>query len=170
MQHLFGSIQRSTETSTIVMRRTIKTSPHDAWDAIVNPERCARWLGAVTGDLQPGGKYRITFDDSDPTALVEGDVLRCVPGSELVVTWQAPGEEPSKVTAVLVPIGDSTELLLTHSDLRAPASDAGHAAGWQVHLDQLAAGLETDDWSDRWSEWGDLERAYTTVASVDQND
>lgn len=170
MQNLFGSIQRSNETSTIVMRRTIKTSPQDAWDAIVTPQRCARWLGAVSGDLQPGGKYRITFDDSDPTALVEGEVLRCIPASELVVTWQAPGDEPSQVTVVLLPAGDSTELLLTHSGLRATSSDTGHAAGWQVYLDQLAAGLEVNDWSDRWSAWGDLKRAYEAVAGMQKDD
>lgn len=100
MTDLLGTIMRGTADSTVEMRRTYRTAPQDLWEAVTSPERAARWLGELTGELH-----------------------------------------------------------LVHSGLE-HVSDTGHAAGWEVHLDQLAAGVPEGDRSDRWAGWAELQRRY----------
>lgn len=160
MHELSGVIRLEGDASTITMEVTLGAAPEHVWEAIVDKEHTSRWLGSLSGDLEEGGDYRIVFHEDDPAAQVSGAIRRCVPGHELVITWQAPGEPTSLVTVRLAAHGAGTRLHLTHADLRPPASGTGHAAGWQVHLEQLAAGLADGDWRDRWQNWAALERAY----------
>ncbi|GAA1394313.1 SRPBCC family protein [Luteococcus peritonei] len=165
MTSLLAAIHRTPDGSVVELRRLLRTDPEDAWDALVSPDRAARWLGRLTGDLREGGSCRITFDDQDPSAVVDGRIRRCRPTEELELTWQAPGDPVSVVHVELSPVEGGTELHLVHRDLQ-HAQDTGHAAGWQVHLEQLAAGLEQDDWFDRWESWAGLQQAY--AGAVDQ--
>lgn len=159
MSELLATITRDDGSSDLELHRPINAAPDDLWNAIVDPEVEARWLGALTGDLREGGHYRVTFDDSDPSALVDGEIRQCVAGRKLEVTWQAPGDEVSTVLVSLSPTPEGTDLHLRHTGLT-PSSDTGHAAGWQVHLDQLTSGLESGDWTDRWDTWSDLQEQY----------
>lgn len=160
MDDLIADISRSAGRSTITARRLVRATPEDLWDAIIGPERAARWLGTLTGDLRQGGRYRLVFDAADPDSRVDGAVLTCAQPHRLVVTWHAPGEEESRVDVTLAPADGGTLLELVHSELQAPASDTGHAAGWQVHLDQLTDGVEHDRWQDQWERYDGLHRAY----------
>lgn len=169
MTDLLATIVRHENTSIVELHRLYRTEPDDLWDALVSPERAARWLGEVTGELHEGGHYLIVFDESDPTALVKGEIRRCVPGQELEVTWQAPGDGVSVVKLQLTPTEGGTDLHLVHSGLD-QASDTGHAAGWQVHLDQLANGIHDDDWSDQWDAWKPLQEAYSRKLSASHPD
>lgn len=160
MTDLIGAINRSDGQSTIVLERRFRTTPEDVWAAITDPERAARWLGRITGELRLGGHYLLVFDDADPEARVEGTIQSCEEPHTLVVTWQAPGESESVVHVALAAHAKGALLELTHSKLRPPASDTGHAAGWQIHLDQLVAGLERDQWQDQLGRYDDLHHSY----------
>lgn len=163
MTELLGTISRHPDDSTITMKRSFRTTPADLWAAIVTPDRTARWMGALSGELAAGGRYNLDFNPGDDSAKVDGTILTCVPEQELEVTWQAPGDPESLVHVRLVATDNGTDLLLTHSRL-AHNSDTGHAAGWQIHLDQLAGGLEQGDWSDQWGDaWPNLQKAYAAT-------
>jgi len=169
MEHQMGTIARSGGQSTITHTRVIKTTPEDLWDAITNPERAARWLGALSGDLVKGGHYELVFDASDPDSRVEGIVLSCTPPRQLVATWSAPEESASRVSVTLSPCDDGTLLELVHAGLQPPASDTGHAAGWHIHLDQLMAGVERNQWQDLWGSFDQVHDAYVLRYTSLQN-
>lgn len=159
MNDLIATIDRAVDGSTIDLRRDFPVSPDVLWSAIVSPDLVARWMGVLSGELKEGGNYKVVFDESDPSAVVEGEIRRCVDGQELAVTWQAPGDGVSVVAVTLTPADGGTEMHLVHKGL-SDKSDTGHAAGWQVHLDQLAGGLAKDDWSDKWDQWETLQKQY----------
>jgi hypothetical protein len=67
----------------------------------------------------------------------------------------SPGrEEETVIEAVLVADGDQTRLVVEERGL--PLEElAAHGAGWQAHLEDLAAhskGRELTDWHTRWTE------------------
>ncbi|WP_420175025.1 SRPBCC domain-containing protein [Luteococcus sp. OSA5] len=163
MRELRGSVHTENGNTTVTMRIPLGAAPSEVWKTVTDRRLLARWMGSLTGGGEVGSDYRIIFDESDPTALVTGQIRHCIHGQELILTWQAPGEPVSLVTVRLAAAGVGTVLHLTHTGLSGPGSGTGHAAGWQVHLEQLAAGLADDDWADRWEDWPTLQRAYEQV-------
>src|SRR6266702_1109666 len=63
------------------------TDIDDLWSALTDPGRLARWHGQVTGDLRPGGEFRIYIeaDDLESTGRVEA----CEPPRRLLVTTRS---------------------------------------------------------------------------------
>jgi uncharacterized protein YndB with AHSA1/START domain len=91
--------------------------PADVWTALTDPVALARWFLPVTGDLQVGGAFQ--FEGS-----ASGEVLACVPGRVLRVTYGGP-------TSVVVArldrgIGGGTTLTFEHT---VSLSMAGSGAG-----------------------------------------
>ncbi|MGN6444381.1 SRPBCC family protein [Amnibacterium sp.] len=127
------------------------TSPEDLWSAITRPERLSRWIAEVTGDLAVGGAFRIRF-----TSSWEGDgrVDECEPPHRLVVTTVAEDGSSTEIVATVTPEGDGARLVVEERGL--PVDEApDHAAGWQVHLEDLGtalAGRTPGDWAARWRE------------------
>lgn len=160
MEDLMGSVARPDGQSATTLERVIRTTCEELWGALTNPERAARWLGSLSGDLVEGGHYELVFDTSDPDGRVARVVLSCTPPHELVVTWSAPGESTSRVSVTLSTYSDGTLLDLVHAGLRPPVSDTGHAAGWHIHLDQLTAGVERNRWQDLWGCFDKVHDAY----------
>lgn len=85
----------------MVLRRHYDADVADVWQACTDPERLPRWLTPVSGELRPGGRYRLAGNAG-------GQVLRCEPPRLLVVSWEAPGDQPvTRVTAELTPAGQA---------------------------------------------------------------
>jgi hypothetical protein len=67
---------------------------------------------------------------------------------------QGQGEDETVMEAELVSEGDQTRLVIEERGL--PLDElAGHGAGWQAHVEDLAAylaGREPLDWRTRWTE------------------
>ncbi|HWG13192.1 MAG TPA: SRPBCC family protein, partial [Streptosporangiaceae bacterium] len=92
----------------MTLRRHYRASVDDVWQACTDPERLARWLTPVSGDLRPGGRFQLQGNAG-------GEILRCEPPRVLTVTWEAPGGQPvTQVEAVLAAAGDGTDLELRH--------------------------------------------------------
>lgn len=137
------------EHGTVHMEDRFDTGIADLWAALTDPERLARWLAVVSGDLRLGGEVQAHFTSNwDGTLRV--DV--CEAPHRLVVSEV--GAEESVMEAVLTEDGDGTRLVIEDRGL--PAADAPyHAAGWQVHIEDLTAylaGSATSDWEPRWRE------------------
>lgn len=144
-----GSVLAVGGRAVVRMEDRFDTSIEDLWSAITDPERLARWLARVEGDLKLGGEFYARFTSSWEGP---GRVDICEPPRRLLVTME-PGEDyETVIEAVLTPDGDHTRLVVEDRGL--PVDKApDHGAGWQVHLEDLAAylgGKPTLDWKPRW--------------------
>ncbi len=83
----------------------------DLWEAVVNPERLAGWLGdEVELDVRPGGEGRIV-DDGQARQVVVDDV---VDGQRLTFTWwpETSATEVSQVELIVVAIPEGSRLVV----------------------------------------------------------
>ena len=146
-----GTLQSSDGRGVVRMEGRYDTDIDDLWSALTDARRLVRWIAQVEGDLRLGGAFRATF-----TSGWEGPgrVDACDPPRHLLVTMTPGREEETVIEAVLVADGDQTRLVVEERGL--PLEElATHGAGWQAHLEDLAAqiaGREPTDWRTRWSE------------------
>lgn len=151
----------------VVMRARYATDPADLWSAITEPERLARWYGMVEGDLRVGGEFTAFVHGSHWEG--RGRIDACDPPRTLQVTMAEEGRPEGIVTARLVPDGAHTVLVIERAEVPLDQLVA-HGAGWQLHVEDLAAylgGRETHEWGESWLErWDQLEVAYRDVAIV----
>lgn len=148
-QPLLSSITQHGDRVTIHVEDVYPTTIDDLWDAVTSPARLARWIATVTGDLQPGGAFHVTFTS---TWDGPGRVEACDPpyGYSLVMEPGTPQE--GRIAVRLTEEGDSTRLVV--EDFGIPAAEQlAHGAGWQVHLEDLRShidGREPTPWRTRW--------------------
>lgn len=137
------------------------TDIEDLWSALTDPERLARWLVEVEGDLQVGGTVQMRFTSS---WTGPGRIDVCERPRRLVVTQEPGTPDEAVLEAVLTAEGDRTRLVIEERGVPLRML-AGYGAGWQAHLEDLAAhvdGRERGDWRTRWL---DLSASYERLAA-----
>jgi len=148
---LLGSLQAADGKATVRMDGRFSTNVDDLWSALTEPKRLARWIAEVEGDLRPGGEFRASFTSGWQGP---GRVDVCEPPRRLLVTMSPGQDDQTVIEAVLEPDGDQTRLVVEERGL--PLGEvAGHGAGWQAHVEDLAAhlaGRRAADWRTRWTE------------------
>jgi uncharacterized protein YndB with AHSA1/START domain len=148
---LVGSIQAVDGKAVVRMEDRFSADVDDLWSALTDPERLARWIATVEGDLRLGGEFRASF-----TSGWEGPgrVDVCEPPRRLLVTMSPGQDDQTVIEATLDPDGPQTRLVVEERGL--PLGEvAAHGAGWQAHIEDLAAylaGRPTADWRTRWTE------------------
>ncbi|OZM71226.1 hypothetical protein CFN78_20710 [Amycolatopsis antarctica] len=137
------------EAYTVELRRRYDAEIEDVWDAITSPERLARWLKPVTGDLRAGGTFEVEGGE-------HGDILRCESPRLLKVSWlfgpeadDWPGTSEVEVRLAPGPTGD-TEFELIHSAVVGEPSfptygPGAGGVGWDLRLLTLGRLLAGDD-------------------------
>ena len=133
------------------------TDIDDLWEACTAPERLARWIAEVSGDLSVGGEFHARFTSGwEGTGRVEV----CEPPRRLVVrTREQDDQVDTVVEATLTSVGDTTVLVVEERGL--PVGDlAAYGAGWQVHLEDLSADLAGRGRCDLKARWDELVPAY----------
>jgi uncharacterized protein YndB with AHSA1/START domain len=146
-----GSIRVTNGAATVHIEDRYETSIEDLWSAITEPERLARWVAQVDGDLRPGGLFRARF-----TSGWEGPgrVDVCDPPRRLVLNMDPGQADQTEIEATLAVDGELTRLVVEERGL--PIDEApSHGAGWQAHVEDLAAylgGRATGEWKARWAE------------------
>lgn len=153
---LVGSLRAADGKAVVRMEDSFDTDIGDLWSAITDPERLARWIGKVEGDLRLGGEFRAAF-----TSTYEGPgrVDACDPPHRLLVTMDPGQDDETVVEAELSPDGDRTRLVVEERGLPIGAA-AAFGAGWQAHIEDLGAhlaGRPQGHWRARWAE---LKPAY----------
>jgi uncharacterized protein YndB with AHSA1/START domain len=90
---LVGSVRAVDGKALVRMEDSFDTGIDDLWSAITDPDRLARWIGKVEGDLRLGGEFRASF-----TSTYEGPgrVDVCEPPHRLQVTM-----DPARTTRPL---------------------------------------------------------------------
>jgi len=127
----------------------IKTTPERLWKALTDTEMRRKYsFGAVvTSDWTAGSRYEAV---GRGTPIFEGENLEVDPPRRLVQSFRAlwgedvKGEETSRVTYEITPIGDSCRLLVTHDQLRENANNQLYG-GWPMILSGLKTLLETGE-------------------------
>ncbi|PWJ26537.1 uncharacterized protein YndB with AHSA1/START domain [Branchiibius hedensis] len=146
---LLSSIIEYGDRVTIRVHDVYPTTIEDLWQAVTEPERLARWMGTVSGDLRVGGVIHVTFTSSwDGPAVVE----TCEPPYAFSLRMDPGTEQETRIDVRLREEAGGTRL--TVQDCGLPRADQlAHGAGWQVHLEDLRSALSGQDpapWRPRW--------------------
>src|SRR5262245_14796233 len=107
----------------------------NAWSALTEPRRLARWYGEVQGDLEPGGTYsaRLFASGWEGTGRVEA----CEPPGRLLVASRGLEEPQEMSTEVRLTVeGAETVVVVEQRGLPLELLWA-YAAGMQIHVEDL---------------------------------
>jgi uncharacterized protein YndB with AHSA1/START domain len=159
--HIVGTIYRMAEGKGAVrMEDVYDTDIDDLWSAVTDAQRLARWIADVDGDLRLGGVIHAKFTSSWEGP---GRIDVCEAPHHLSLTMSPGTTDETVIEATLATEGDKTRLVIEERGLPVDVL-AGHGAGWQAHVEDLAAhiyGRATTDWRTRWAA---LSPAYDRLA------
>ncbi len=128
---------------------------------MTDPERLARWLGEVEGDLRLGGEFRARFFASGWEGT--GRVETCEPPRHLLVQTVQPGQTGDHVIEVAL-TADGDRTILVWEERGMPLDQlAAYGAGIQVHVEDLAAYLVGRERCDAEARWQELLPAYQAL-------
>ena len=158
---ILGSLRAADGKGVVRLEDRYDTDIDDLWSAVTEPRRLARWIAEVDGDLRLGGEFRARFTSGwEGTGRVEA----CEPPRRLVVlTREADEPDEELLEATLTSDGDQTVLVIEARGLPIEYL-AAHGAGWQVHVEDLAAHLAGRERCDIKARWNELISAYQDLA------
>ena len=114
------------------------------WEMLTVPARLAEWLAPGTIEPKVGGKARLDFQDSG--IAIDSAVTEFEPLKTVAYSWSSPGEPLRPLRFRLEQIKDDSRPDGTRLEvsLRVPKGEdaARSAAGFEAHLEMLAAALE----------------------------
>lgn len=139
----------STSPPRAYVKRTVKASTVDIFDAWTDPTAMAHWMtpaGTATAevDLRVGGRFRLIMADEHLRIQHTGEYQVIQPPELLVFTWRSEytGMQDTLVTVRLTERGPrQTEIEVTH-ELATDDEASSHAGGWTQLLGRLQSYLE----------------------------
>jgi uncharacterized protein YndB with AHSA1/START domain len=155
-----GTLRKQDGRGVVRMEDRYDTDIDDLWAAVTDPERLARWIADVRGDLRLGGEFEATFTSSWEGT---GRVDVCEPPQRLLVTMSPGQPDETVIEAELTADGNKTRLVVEERGF--PLDEvAAHGAGWQVHMEDLGAYLGERECADLRTRWTELIPAYRDQA------
>lgn len=150
-----ASVDDHSEPSKGILRltRRFAASQQALFEAFSKAEQVAQWFGPQgmaceigEFDVRTGGQYSLAMIGKEGQKVLLSGVFREItPFERLSYTWQWGGDDPGPETLVILefrPVGDATELTVTHSLHASESSVANHAMGWTSSFNDLAALVE----------------------------
>ena len=121
------------------LERVFDHPPQIVWAFLTQPARLAEWLAPGKITLALGGAVKLDFVDSG--IVIDSRITAFAPGRLLEYSWSGPNDTLRPVRWELTAAQCGTRLTLTLSQ---PACEdiARACAGWEAHLEMLAAALE----------------------------
>ena len=158
---ILGSLRSADGKGIVRLENRFDTDIDDLWSALTDSRRLARWIAEVEGELRLGGEFRARFTSGwEGTGRVEA----CEPPRRLLVLTRDADEPHEEVLeATLTSDGDQTILIIEARGLPLEYL-AAHGAGWQVHVEDLAAHLARRERCDIKARWDELMPAYQELA------
>ncbi|PKH40466.1 Uncharacterized conserved protein YndB, AHSA1/START domain [Nocardioides alpinus] len=156
---ILATLHRLDETRGAVRVEDVyATDIEDLWEACTRPERLARWIASVSGDLEVGGAFTARF-----TSGWEGNgrVDVCERPHRLVLTtWEdEAADQESTIEATLSEVEGGTRLVIEERGV--PLDQlATYGAGWQVHAEDLAAHVAGSARDEDEARWVDMVPTY----------
>jgi uncharacterized protein YndB with AHSA1/START domain len=138
------------KNDSVRLETRIHSSARDVWKAWTDPELILKWIGSdpdgeglkAQMDTRPGGKYEISFRNSDGSKhTCFGIYIEVLEFRNLAFSWEWENE-PGVVSIVeisLTPDGDDTMMQFVHAHVGNLSMHDYHA-GWEstfVKLNQL---------------------------------
>jgi uncharacterized protein YndB with AHSA1/START domain len=151
MNRIIGSMRRIDEKRGAVRVEDVyETDIADLWSAITEPDRLARWIATVEGDLRIGGIVQAQFTS---TWEGPGRIDVCDAPNRLLLTMEPETEDEGVIEAVLTAEGGRTRLVVEERGLPLDVLYK-HGAGWQAHVEDLGRYLAGGQsmWKARWDE------------------
>ena len=134
-----GKLTHARGRIVAVIDRAFEAPPARVWDALTEPAVLCQWL--APGHIAPyvGGEAKLSFEDSG--IAIDSTVSAYGWGELLEYSWSGKGEPLRPLRWEIERTLHGTNLRLT---LSVPDSEdaARAAAGFEAHLDMLAAALE----------------------------
>jgi uncharacterized protein YndB with AHSA1/START domain len=159
---ILGSLRTADGKGIVRIEDRYDTDIAELWSALTDPQRLARWLGEVEGDLRLGGEFRAHFFASGWEGT--GRVKVCEPPHRLLVlTKDADEPDEGAIDATLTADGERTILVIEEpvpADLLAE-----YGAGIQVHVEDLAAHIAGRGPCDAKARWDELISGYRDLAA-----
>jgi uncharacterized protein YndB with AHSA1/START domain len=146
---ILGSLRSHDGIGIVRIEGRFDIDINDLWSALTDPSRISHWYGQLEGDLRVGGEFRLTVESSGWAGT--GRVDACEPSSRLLVTtretdesWQdARGVQPFEVVIEATLTTDADEAVLVIEVRGLPVTMVEfYGAGWQIHVEDLAAYLD----------------------------
>lgn len=159
-RRVLGTLRTVDGAGVVHLEDRFPTDVDDVWSALTDPERLARWLGEVDGDLRPGGSFRAHFLASGWEGT--GTVEVCEPPRHLLVSTSSPDQPEGEMEVWLHADGDGTRLVLEDRGMP-PEGLAAYGAGDQVHVEDLAAHLAGQGRCDARARWQEVHPAWQEV-------
>jgi len=134
-----GTIRRTGETFEATITRTFDHDQQTLWAMLTDPAKLPLWLAPGELSLRKGGAAKLNFPESGIN--VDSVITAIDPPKLIEYSWSSPGQPLRPLRWELSPSAGGAVLRLT---LRIPDSEdiARTCAGWDCHLDMLAAALE----------------------------
>jgi uncharacterized protein YndB with AHSA1/START domain len=161
-RRLLGSLRSADGKGVVRMEDRLDTDIDDAWSALIDPRRLARWIGEVEGDLRVGGEFRFRFfaSGSEGTRRVDA----CESARRLLLTMALGQPDEDVVEVTLAAGGD--QVILVWEERGMPLDQlAAYGAGVQIHVEDLAGCLAGRELGDAGARWEELQRAYADLAA-----
>lgn len=140
---------------SLTLVKRIKAPPARVWAAWTQPDLMMRWFGPhhtraeeAEADLRPGGRFRVALrENTGERHEATGSYMEIEPHARLVFSWNwvSTPERVSRVTVVLRPLPDGTEVTLTHDRFADADTAKRHTRGWTESLERLLTLLEAAD-------------------------
>ena len=142
-----GAVERSVSSlerdgqpaRAVTLSRGYVTTVEDLWDAVTSGERIPRWFLPISGDLEPGGRYRLEGNAG-------GVIAACEPPSHLALTWEFGGDVSWVEVRLSSDGAGRPRLTLTHIARLSPHWDeygpGATGVGWEMGLLGLALHID----------------------------
>jgi len=139
-----------TNMTSHIYETFINATAETIWQALTTAEFTSQYWHAthVQSDWEPGSA--VLFSYTDGTKVVEGEVLKVEPYTELVYTWHVlyneamQAERPSRVCFQIEELGNVCRLRVIHDDFDAGSKVLEQVqGGWSLILCSLKTLLET---------------------------
>lgn len=135
---------------SLTVSRTINAPAKAVFDAWLDPEMLKQFMipgdsmivPSATTDPTVSGRFEIVMRNGDQDLPHSGTFTEISPHSRIAFTWETPfSETASNVAINFTPIGETTEIELSHTKFETEESRDNHKAGWGKILEALAAVL-----------------------------
>lgn len=119
-------------SGAVVFPRRLPLSREDAWAAVTDPARTARWIGSWSGD-PASGTVEMTMSAEEGSPAESVAVLRCE-APDLVVVRIGPD---GWVITVRIEGDDDEVTISLEQDIADADAASGIGPGWDFYLDRL---------------------------------
>ena len=157
-----GSLRPSPRGTQVRIERTFPYPLGYVWEMLTEPRYLAQWLAPGTIEPRQGGRAKLDFIDSG--IVIDSPVTEFEALHVVAYSWSGPGEAQRPLRFALEEIASGTRLRVA---LLVPKGEdaARAAAGFEAHLEMLAAALEGVPIKFPFQLFKELRAAYQTAGS-----